>query len=100
MSQTKPRKQYTEEFKSEAVRLRNDSGKPVAQARARARHRGAPAVSLAGRGAQGAKPWDQPGGAQGRARGARAAAPRARDREEGARFFKVRGGVLRARERQ
>lgn len=31
MSEAKQRKQYTEEFKTEAVRLLNDSGKPVAR---------------------------------------------------------------------
>lgn len=31
MSETKKRKQYTEEFKTEAVRLVRESGKPVAQ---------------------------------------------------------------------
>lgn len=31
MSEAKQRRQYTEEFKTEAVRLLSDSGKPVAQ---------------------------------------------------------------------
>jgi transposase len=31
MSETKPRRQYTEEFKTEAVRLVREAGKPIAQ---------------------------------------------------------------------
>ncbi|MDA8415536.1 MAG: transposase [Betaproteobacteria bacterium] len=55
------RRQYTEEFKTEAVRLLKESGKTIA------------AVALAPGRAPCGRPWDNPGNAQGRGRGAREA---------------------------
>ena len=77
------RRQYTEEFKTEAVRLLKESGKTIA------------AVALAPGRAPCGCPWDNPGNAQGRCGRTGAAQAGERDPAQGEGFFAICGGILR-----